>query len=324
MSYIDYDRVGINLSSDLSKKVVNFRNEFYDFFYSTYVESFVNMFHYNIKPFDKSRLELALRQGLGVCVGKNRFGQVTILGFIQSSGFNTLNPYIFLKRKRYTGRDIKFTINNSLIEPRYKTSDFKEIWEQDAGATGDFVVFWNKQLQLSNDFKKLQHYSEKLAEIEGSRFSLILQAKAQTILTGEVGDETYNQMISAIYNGSPFVKMANTFDVDDDIIKFDNTSLSTNLQQLKTEYQTTIAELNAYFGVNVLAVDKDSGVSDAESNGNLGYVTTNGNIYLESRKKALDLLNARYNLNYSVSFDSNSVGILGGTHENNNNDWWFN
>lgn len=32
MSYIDYDRVGINLSSDLSKKVVNFRNEFYNFF----------------------------------------------------------------------------------------------------------------------------------------------------------------------------------------------------------------------------------------------------------------------------------------------------
>lgn len=324
MSYIDYNRVGINLSSDLSKKVVNFRNEFYDFFYSTYIESFVNMFNYNIKPFDKAQLELALRQGYGVAVGHNKFGQVAILGFIQNSGFNTLNPYVFLKRKRYTGKDISYTINSALIDPRYKTREFKEIWEQDGGATGDFVVFWNKQLALTNDFKKLQHYAEKLAEIEGSRFSLVMQAKAQTILTGEVGDETYNQMISAIYNGSPFVKTAKTWDIDEDIINMDNSGLANNLAQLKTEYQTTIAELNAYFGVNVLAVDKDAGVSDAESNGNLGYVTTNGNIYLESRQKALDLLNARFGMSYVVSFDSNSVGILGGTHENNDNDWRLN
>lgn len=316
---IDYSKVGINLSSDLSKKVVNFRNEFYDFFYSTYIEAFANMFYYNIKPFDKAQLELALRQGYGVAVGKNIFGQITILGFIQAQEFSTLNPNVFLKRKRYTGKDISYTINSKLIDERYYTSQFKEIWEQDGGSTGDFVVFWNKQLQLTNDFAKLQHYSEKLAEIEGSRFSLVMQAKALTVLTGEVGDETYNQMISAIYNGNPFVKTSKLWDIDEDIIHIDNSNLSSNLAQLKTEYQTTIAELNAYFGVNVLSVDKDSGVTDAEANGNLGYVTTNGNIYLESRQKALDLLNARFGTEYTVSFDKNAVGILGGTHENNDN-----
>lgn len=316
---IDYDRVGINLSSDLSKKVVTFRNEFNDFFYSTYIEAFANMFYYNIKPFDKAQLELALREGYGVAVGHNIFGQITILGFIQAQQFSTLNPNVFLKRKRYTGKDIAYTINSSLINKRYHTNQFKEIWEQDGGTTGDFVVFWNKQLQLTNDFKKLQHYSEKLAEIEGSRFSLVMQAKALTVLTGEVGDETYNQMISAIYNGNPFVKTSKLWDVDEDILRVDNSNLSNNLAQLKTEYQATIAELNAYFGVNILAVDKDSGVTDAEANGNLGYVTTNGNIYLESRQKALNLLNVRFNKNYQVSFDKQAVGLLGGTHEDNDN-----
>lgn len=317
---IDNDRLGVELSRDLSRKVIEHRDKFYDFFIGRYMEGLANLFYYSIKPFDKATLEIALREGYGVAVGTNKFGQLGILGYINNNQFAYNRPDLLLKPKRYTGNMINYTMPNDLLPERAKTNQFLEIWNWDNGQTGDFVVFWNKQINLTNDFQIIQHYAEELAEIVASRFSLIMQAKIQTVLTGDPGDETINQMISAIYNGNPFVKLAKTFDIEDHLITINNTDLANNLAQLKTEYQNKIAELNALFGINVLAVDKESGVTASEANGNLGYVTMNGNVWLESRQKALDLLNARFNKKYTVSIDKDAVGMLGMNQNEDNND----
>lgn len=320
-SYIDSDRVGVDIASDLSKKVVEHRNRFYHFFIGRYLEGLANLFYYNIKPFDKASLEIALRQGYGVAVGLNKFDQLQVLGYINNNQFAFNRPDLLLKPRRYTGRDINFTIPSELLPERANTKNYLEIWSYDNGCTGDFVVFWNKQINLTNDFEIVDHYASELAEIVASRFSLIIQAKAQTVLTGDPNDETLNQMISAIYNGNPFVRLAKTFDVDDHLIQIDNSNLANDLQQLKAEYQTKIAELNSMFGINVLSVEKESGVTASEANGNLGYVTMNGNIWLESRQKALDLLNKRFHKSYGVSIDKTAVAILGSDiNENNDND----
>lgn len=317
---IDNDRLGVELSRDLSRKVIEHRDKFYDFFIGRYMEGLANLFYYSIKPFDKATLEIALREGYGVAVGTNKFGQLGILGYINNNQFAYNRPDLLLKPKRYTGSMINYTMPSDLLPERAKTNQFLEIWNWDNGQTGDFVVFWNKQINLTNDFQIIQHYAEELAEIVASRFSLIMQAKIQTVLTGDPGDETINQMISAIYNGNPFVKLAKTFDIEDHLITINNTDLANNLAQLKTEYQNKIAELNALFGINVLAVDKESGVTASEANGNLGYVTMNGNVWLESRQKALDLLNARFNKKYTVSIDKDAVGMLGMNQNEDNND----
>lgn len=317
---IDNDRLGVELSRDLSRKVIEHRDKFYDFFIGRYMEGLANLFYYSIKPFDKATLEIALREGYGVAVGANKFGQLGILGYINNNQFAYNRPDLLLKPKRYTGNMINYTMPSDLLPERAKTNQFLEIWNWDNGQTGDFVVFWNKQINLTNDFQIIQHYAEELAEIVASRFSLIIQAKIQTVLTGDPGDETINQMISAIYNGNPFVKLAKTFDIEDHLITINNTDLANNLAQLKTEYQNKIAELNALFGINVLAVDKESGVTASEANGNLGYVTMNGNVWLESRQKALDLLNARFNKKYTVSIDKDAVGMLGMNQNEDNND----
>lgn len=317
---IDNDRLGVELSRDLSRKVIEHRDKFYDFFIGRYMEGLANLFYYSIKPFDKATLEIALREGYGVAVGVNKFGQLGILGYINNNQFAYNRPDLLLKPKRYTGNMINYTMPSDLLPERAKTNQFLEIWNWDNGQTGDFVVFWNKQINLTNDFQIIQHYAEELAEIVASRFSLVIQAKIQTVLTGDPGDETINQMISAIYNGNPFVKLGKTFDIEDHLITINNTDLANNLAQLKTEYQNKIAELNALFGINVLAVDKESGVTASEANGNLGYVTMNGNVWLESRQKALDLLNARFNKKYTVSIDKDAVGMLGMNQNEDNND----
>lgn len=316
------NKLGVDLSQDLALKVVHHRDTFYKFFVGRYLEGLATLFSYSCdKPFNKAVLETALRMGYGVAYGKNKNGTPCILGYIQyNNGFNFQTPDTLFKPRRFTGNDINYIVPDELLPERAKTNQYLEIWDNDGANTGDFVVFWNKRIQLTNDYDVIRHYASELSEIVASRYSLIMQAKIMTIFSGEVGDETLNQMITALYNGNPYVKVAKTFDVEDNVLKIDNASLANNLAQLKTEYQNEIAELNASFGINVLAVDKESGVTDAEANGNLGYVTMNGNIWLESRQMALDRYNKRFGTNYQVTIDSNAVGKLAGDTNNENND----
>ncbi|MCO6560233.1 MAG: hypothetical protein J6574_03895 [Gilliamella sp.] len=317
------ESLGQEQQKELAEKVIKHRNDFRYFFIGRYLESLCTLFFYNIpSPFEKTRVEIALRSGYGVAYGKNKLGQDVVLGVVQSL-INFNDPVESYYRGRYTAKDIKYIIPKSLRPPE----NYKEITFANDAKDGEFIVIYNKPINFTNDYKIIQHYADELSEIVASRYSLIIQSKIMTVLLGKKDDETMNQMISSIYNGNPFVKLAENFDVEDNVLTLDNTNLSSNLQQLKTEYQNKIAELNALFGINVLAVDKESGVSQSEANGNLGYVTANANIYLETRQQALNLYNARFNTHYEVKFDDNALGLLsvkgtgnGGKNENEQND----
>src|SRR5699024_6386751 len=106
-----------------------------------------------------------------------------------------------------------------------------------------------------------------------------------------------------------------------------------NFQELKREYQNKISELNNMLGINSLAVEKSSGVSDSEAKSNRAFTTSNANIYLDSRNNGLFKLNKRYDLEIEAMYndevisefqeienkkeDSNSEG---GDSSNGNND----
>lgn len=317
--YTEYgDSLEVNLSEKLDRKVIDHRNHFAKFFKGRYLEALATLFSYNIpEPFQKSVVEIALRDGLGVAFGNNKLNQPTILGF--TTDFRNISqPYEILYRKRLTAKNIYYIIPKELRPPL----DTLELVPWDGGKTGGFTVIRNKQMHFTNDFNIICHYANELAEIVGSRYSLIMQSKFMTAIMGEPEDETANQVIEKLYNGNPFIKISNGFDPVDNIVKIDNPNLGANLEQLKQEYQNKIAELNSLFGINVLSVNKQSGVTTSEANGNLGFVTMNGNIWLESRQQALDLYNAHYNTDYKVSFDADAIGILdkGGEGNEDNND----
>lgn len=315
------DGLGQELTKELSEKVLNHRDNFHHFLVGRYLEGLATLFFYDFeRPFDKARLEIALRQGYGVAVGPNRLGQTVILGTTMDVyGYNTMTSMnALMYQPRLTGKDINWTLPPALRPENYKL--MKEIVNDDNAKSGSFVIFHNKPLVLTSDFSIIEYYADELAEIVASRFSLVMQSKIMTVITGEVGDESANQLVSSLYNGNPFVKVGKLFDIEDNIIHIDNPSLAQNLQELKTEYQHKIAELNSLFGINVLAVDKESGVTDSEANGNLAYTTMNGNIYLECRQQSLDLYNRHYGTHYSVRIDSNAVGEIGdGGAKNENN-----
>src|SRR5699024_7928267 len=128
-----------------------------------------------------------------------------------------------------------------------------------------------------------------------------------TLFLGEPNDETLNQIISDVYNGNPYIKGSKLFDPDEQIYHMNNDNIAQNFQELKREYQNKISELNNMLGMNSLAVEKSSGVSDSEAKSNRAYTTSNANIYLDGRNSGLKKLNKRYDLKIEAMYNDEVV-----------------
>lgn len=304
--------LGQELSEELGQKVIFHRDQFHEWFVGRYIEGLTALFSYNFadNPIDTQALEIALRQGYGVAIGTDINGNFGIFGYVKTVDYNNFNIKTLLApRLPLKGDDIYWTLPATLRPENYK--EITEITSQDGGVTGRFVVFWNKALNLTNDFRIIGNYADELSEIVASRFSLEIQAKVTTIFMSDIGDETINQMVSKIYNGTPFVKTGLNFDVRDNVYKIGNDGVGDTLQTLKNEYQNKIAELNSVFGLNVLSFEKTSGVSETESQGNTAYVSFNANVWLKPRQHALDLLNKHYATNFTVAINDESAKLIG-------------
>ena len=192
---------------------------------------------------------------------------------------------------------------------------YKEISYDDGCQTGNFVVLRNKLVNYVNDREIINHYVDELAEIVLSRYSISMQVKISTIFLGEPNDESINQVIENLYNGMPYIKGSLLFDPHEQIYHVDNAGMAQNFQELKREYQNKISELNNMLGINSLAVEKSSGVSDEEAKSNRGYTTSNANIQLDGRNSGLKRLNKRYNLNLEAVYNDEVASELQELHE---------
>lgn len=320
------------LNQDIEEKIINHRNNFYYLFIGRYYELLPSLItylnpdddhHQDMLSFSHLELELLLRNNQKVALGLNDKDNIVILGYINETKKDYgLHEYNY--HHRFNQDDIEF-----IITEKDRKDGYLEIVESDNFSSGNFVVLKNKHISLVSDFDIIQYYTMELAEIVVSRFSLSMQAKILTFFLSEYPDnETVNQLVSDLYNGSPYVKVDKFFDPEEHIYQMNNTGLSNNFIELKREYQNKISELNNMLGVNSLAVEKSSGVSDLEAKGNQAFTGSNANIYLESRQSSLDKLNKRYDLNIKAFYNDDvrsELSLLsnleseGVANENHNN-----
>jgi len=68
-------------------------------------------------------------------------------------------------------------------------------------------------------------------------------------------------------------------------------------------------------GINSLAVEKSSGVSDEEVKSNRGYTTSNANIYLDGRNHGLKKLNKRYDLKIEALYNDEVTSEFSELHK---------
>lgn len=293
-----YSNIEQSLNEKVKMRMTSHRNAFYRFFRNRYREFLPVVIGYegleNTK-IDPIQLEIWLRQGYGVAVGETTRG-IMILGTVpRQSQLYTLGTNYSVAP--LTSDDVNYFISDKI---RVKN---KEITYHDGFESGNMVVIYNKPYQLTNDFEIIDIYSERIAEIALSRFSIYMQAKISTVIRGEVDDEDVEQITSDLYNGAPFIETTMMFDPDESILSINNSQeVISALPELKREYQNNIAELNNILGLSALGVDKASGVSDIEAQSNKAYQKANSNVYLKSRNEKLKLLNEKFSLNMKAEY----------------------
>ena len=152
-----YENVGVEqgLSEDISRRVIEHRNRFRRLIFNRFTEFMPLLINYHDR--DKTainfiQLEVALRQGYQVVVGKARNDQIMILGYLQSQYYQSSNDYFKSFNlnidKRLTQDDITFTI------PEYlRPTQALEIQHYDQCKSGDFIVLRNKPVTLNNDYQ---------------------------------------------------------------------------------------------------------------------------------------------------------------------------
>lgn len=303
--------VEVELNQEISRRVMEHRNRFRRLIFNRYVEFLPLLINYTNKDtvsINFLQLETGLRQGYQVVIGKARNGEIMILGYIQNHYYKNSEDYFnhfnFSTEYRLTEKDIIYTIPEYL-RPEYAL----EIQHYDNARSGDFIVMRNKPLTLSNDYEIIEHYCDELAEVVLSRFSLIMQSKFAKVFKSDINDETVNQFITQLFNGSPFIKTDGYFDAEEDIIDLESDYVVNALSEMKREYQNKIGELSNFLGINSLAVDKESGVSDTEANSNRSFTTSNSNIYLRGREP-LQLLNQRFDLDIQPYYDDEATSQI--------------
>lgn len=302
----DYSkRIEKELSQQLKEKNVRHRERFKDIFRARYYELMPSLIRYKNHEsvaVDFMKVEVALRAGYDVVIGQTSqpLGQpdnIQVIGYVKSNR-TTGDPKQLFETGKLRHGDIHF-----IIPKHYMLEHYTEITNHDSCKTGNFVVLRNKTLSYISDYSILDHYIDELAEIVLSRYSLSMQVKISTLFQGEEGDETLNQIISDVYNGTPIIKTTKLFDPEEHIHHMKNEGVAQNFQELKREYQNKISELNNMLGINSLAVEKASGVSDAEAQSNRGFTTSNANIYLDGRNDGLEKLNKRFNLDLKAMYN---------------------
>lgn len=294
------DGVETELNVKLTREVIEHRRRFKELFNMRYREIIVNMRNYSGLPvsINKYKLEQALRQGYEVIIGKNTLGVTTILGLNQNK-FSVSDPINFIPSPPLDMSSIQW------IVPEYlRPSEMKEITELDDAVTGNFVILRNKPVTYVNDFELIDFYSSELCEVIASRYSLIIQSKLGTVIQSEVGDETANQVISALYNGSPFLKLTELFDPKLQVLEMGNPNNSAQLKQNEETYNTILKELNNMLAIDSAGVNKLSGVSASEVSSNDDFVGSNANLYIDGIQYPFDLYNKRFGTNYQVFFQN--------------------
>lgn len=292
------------LNEKLSEKIVRHRDRFKHLFKARYLELLPSLIKYkndHTISVDFMKAEIAMRNGYDVVIGETLNRKIQVIGYATTKKTSG-NPADLWSPRGLRHGDIHF-----LIHPRLQMPYYREITHDDGCKNGNFIVLRNKLVNYTNDYNILEHYVDELAEIVLSRYSISMQVKITTLFLGDANDETLNQLITQIYNGNPAVTLSELFDPDDQIYHMKNEGIAQNFQELKREYQNKISELNNMLGINSLAVEKSSGVSDAEAKSNRAYTTSNANIYLDARNDALKKLNKRYNLQIEASYNDEVI-----------------
>lgn len=251
----------------------------------------INLFSYENVPstLNIAQLETMLRQfGGGVCVGKDKLGDIVILGRADELGYNTYGNVI----------PSIFDANNSFLQNKRVITN--------RNLDGDYVVFYNKQSFddfYETDYDIVTHYAKMLASIKATERMNIIQMRSPYIIKGKKNGVVGQVLQSKLQNGDLFIGVEDGSEFLEKIEKLD-LNVTDRTPSLQNAYRNTYNEMLTLFGVYNNPEQKRERLIDKEASSNNHVIEAMGDIYFNARKHAVDLLNLAFGLNIKVKWNS--------------------
>jgi len=165
------------------------------------------------------------------------------------------------------------------------------------------VLICNSEL-MNKPKDDIDFYCSQLAQIvitknlrlNAHKTPFMLEISPDAVLTSK---EYYKK----IYSGEPAIYVNKNGGFDKGIAgQVLNTGVEYINDRLDDEYNTIVARILTYLGINNFVEDKAERVQSAEVESNQEYIISNFRIMLEQRKKACKKINDMFGLNLSVNY----------------------
>lgn len=280
-----------------------------------------NMFAYNGLPATVNTrwLEQLLAYTGFASVGLNKAGELVVYGTAQNAGYNPYgDPLSAVSENAWSGGDTQVTdgveITPDMID-EFGDADLAKLAIQPHEVTrshpelGTFVTFRNKQTWNNvpaTDMGRVEFFAMELANIASLARSVRLKMRTPYLVATKKGQVSQTAVMSAIRAGEEVIQLNENIDVEQ-IIQVLNLQIPVDyLPRLKDEFNNKLSEMLTMFGINNIGVDKKERLVSAEAEGNNQLINASGNVYLDSRLEAIELLNLRFG-GKVAGFDGNAT-----------------
>lgn len=292
-SFMNNNKIKSEKKEFLAEMVVRHTNDHYRLICNRYFEALPYLMQYAGAPSSlyATKLNSYLKKGYDVAVGRSRQGNLVVYGWTRSPMTNT-NPELMIETYRLTGAQITWT-----LPVQYRPENYmfiQEITPDDNCQTGEFIILRDKSITTMNDVRLIKHYAQTLAEIEKTRFSIVLQARISKILKAdEIDDDDFNQLVTMLYNGQPYITSDIDFDADN-IIDLEAVKTYETLKEVSATYKDTENQLYSKLGISTIGSTKESGINDIEAKAGDGIANLYRNIYITSLQEPFNWLGVRF------------------------------
>lgn len=280
-----------------------------------------NMFAYNgLPPTVNTRwLEQLLAYTGFASVGLNKAGELVVYGTAQNAGYNPYgDPLSAVSENAWSGGEIQVTdgveITPDMID-EFGDADLAKLAIQPHEVTrshpelGTFVTFRNKQTWNNvpaTDMGRVEFFAMELANIASLARSVRLKMKTPYLVATRKGQVSQSAVMSAIRGGEEVIQISENLDVNE-LVQVLRLDVPVDyLPRLKDEFNNKLSEMLTMFGINNIGVDKKERLVSAEAEGNNQLINASGNVYLDSRLEAIELLNLRFG-GKVADFDGNAT-----------------
>lgn len=285
-----------------------------DILYEWIMDVKSNMFAYQGLPdtVNTRWLEQLLAYTGFASVGLNQVGELVVYGSAQGAGYNPYGDGLSVVDENFWGGGQvieKVDISQEDGDPSVDLTPVSGQVTRSHPNSGTFVTFRNKQTWNNvpaTDMGRVEFFARELANIAALSRSVRLKMRTPYIVATKKGQLSRTAVMNAIRAGEEVIEISESMNIEEAIQVLTLDVPVDYMPRLKDEFNNKLSEMLTMFGINNIGVDKKERLVAAEAEGNNQLINASGNVYLDSRREAVELLNIAFK-GKVAGFDGNAT-----------------